>query len=128
MVCRPEGTFTTFRWTTSTGAASGRLSAFTCSPVVDGITGMCRFRKVPPYQTIRFASQSGSGMGLPVATGSLTRSGLVRNQFGVNGGVSLTLRIRDTPWKFFMESRYNYAATSNITMQVVPVTFGFAYQ
>lgn len=48
--------------------------------------------------------------------------------FGVNGGVGLTLRFRDTPWKFFMESRYNYAATRFINTQVVPITFGFAYQ
>ena len=50
------------------------------------------------------------------------------SSFGVNGGVGLTLRIRDTPWKFFIESRYNYAATHIITTQVVPITFGFEYQ
>jgi hypothetical protein len=50
------------------------------------------------------------------------------SSFGVNGGVGLTLRIRDTPWKFFMESRYNYAPTHSITTQVVPITFGFEYQ
>jgi Outer membrane protein beta-barrel domain len=48
--------------------------------------------------------------------------------FGVNAGIGFTLRIKDTPWKFFMESRYNYAPTRNINTQVVPVTFGFAYQ
>jgi hypothetical protein len=50
------------------------------------------------------------------------------SSFGINGGVGLTLRIRDTPWKFFMESRYNYAATRLINTQVVPITFGFEYQ
>jgi len=50
------------------------------------------------------------------------------SSFGINGGVGITLRIRDTPWKFFMESRYNYAPTRFINTQVVPITFGFAYQ
>jgi hypothetical protein len=48
--------------------------------------------------------------------------------FGGNGGVGLTIGIKDTGWKFFMESRYNYAATRNIATQVAPVTFGFEYQ
>src|SRR5215471_9724163 len=48
--------------------------------------------------------------------------------FGANGGVGLTIRVKDTPWKFFIESRYNYAATRNIATQIAPVTFGFEYQ
>jgi hypothetical protein len=48
--------------------------------------------------------------------------------FGANGGVGLTIRVKDTPWKFFIESRYNYAATRFIATQVAPVTFGFEYQ
>lgn len=50
------------------------------------------------------------------------------SSFGGNGGVGLTIRIRDTPWKFFVESRYNYAASRFIATQVAPVTFGFEYQ
>ena len=48
--------------------------------------------------------------------------------FGGNGGVGLTIRVKDTPWKFFVESRYNYAATRFLATQVAPVTFGFEYQ
>ena len=48
--------------------------------------------------------------------------------FGANGGVGLTLRVRNSPWKFFLESRYNYAASRFIATQVAPVTFGFEYQ
>ena len=48
--------------------------------------------------------------------------------FGANGGIGLTIRVKDTPWKFFIESRYNYAATRFIATQVAPVTFGFEYQ
>jgi len=50
------------------------------------------------------------------------------SSFGVNGGVGLTIRIKNTSWKFFVESRYNYAASRNIATQVAPVTFGFEYQ
>lgn len=50
------------------------------------------------------------------------------SSFGANGGVGLTVRIKDTPWKFFVESRYNYAASRTIATQVAPVTFGFEYQ
>lgn len=47
---------------------------------------------------------------------------------GGNGGVGFTIRVRDTGWKFFMESRYNYAASRFIATSFVPVTFGFVYQ
>ena len=57
-----------------------------------------------------------------VAVGAGTSS------FSVNRGVGLTIRIKDTSWKFFVESRYNYAASRTIATQVAPVTFGFEYQ
>jgi len=68
--------------------------------------------------------------GFSCSNGLVNTVGIGRGtgSFGVNGGVGLTLRISDTHWKFLLESRYNYAATRNITTQVVPVTFGFAYQ
>jgi hypothetical protein len=50
------------------------------------------------------------------------------SSFGGNGGVGLTLRIKDSPWKFFVESRYVYAASRLIATQVAPVTFGFEFQ
>ena len=50
------------------------------------------------------------------------------SSFGGNGGIGLTIRIKDTPWKFFVESRYIYAASRAINTQVAPVTFGFEYQ
>ena len=54
--------------------------------------------------------------------------GLGTSSFGGNGGIGFTIRVKDTPWKFFIESRYNYAASRAIPTQVVPVTFGFEYQ
>jgi len=46
---------------------------------------------------------------------------------GANGGVGFTLRVKDG-WKFFMESRYVYAASRTIATQVAPVVFGFEFQ
>jgi len=54
--------------------------------------------------------------------------GIGTSSFGGNGGVGLTFRIKDTPWKLFIESRYNYAASRAVATHVVPVTIGFEYQ
>jgi len=48
--------------------------------------------------------------------------------FGTNGGIGLTIRVKDSGWKFFVESRYTYAMSRAIATQVAPVTFGFEYQ
>jgi hypothetical protein len=49
------------------------------------------------------------------------------SSFGANGGIGLTLKVKDG-WKFFVESRYVYAASRGIATQVAPVIFGFEYQ
>jgi hypothetical protein len=49
------------------------------------------------------------------------------SSFGANGGIGLTVRIKDG-WKFFIESRYVYAASRFIATQVAPVNFGFEFQ
>ena len=54
--------------------------------------------------------------------------GLGTSSFGGNGGIGFTIRVNKTPWKFFVESRFNYAASRAIPTHVVPVTFGFEYQ
>lgn len=46
---------------------------------------------------------------------------------GVNGGIGFTIRVRDTGWKFFVESRYHYAWSNLIPTSLVPVTFGFRF-
>jgi hypothetical protein len=49
------------------------------------------------------------------------------SSFGANGGVGMTVRI-NRGWKFFLESRYVYAASRVIATQVAPVIFGFEFQ
>lgn len=46
---------------------------------------------------------------------------------GVNAGGGFTIRIMDSGWKFYVESRYNYAWNSRVPTTFVPVTFGFRY-
>jgi Outer membrane protein beta-barrel domain len=56
-----------------------------------------------------------------------TTVGAGTSSFGANGGVGLTIKVRG-PWKFYVESRYTYAASRYIATQVAPVIFGFQYQ
>jgi len=46
---------------------------------------------------------------------------------GVNGGGGFTVRLSDSGWKFYVESRYNYAFSNRIASTYVPVTFGFRF-
>lgn len=45
---------------------------------------------------------------------------------GVNAGVGFTVRIADSGFKFYVESRYHYAF-SEIPTTLIPVTFGFRF-
>jgi hypothetical protein len=47
---------------------------------------------------------------------------------GADGGLGLTLRLGDSRWKFYIESRYIYAGSHFISTQASPVTFGIRYQ
>ena len=46
---------------------------------------------------------------------------------GVNAGGGFTIRLSDSGWKFYVESRYNYAWSNRIATTFVPVTFGFRF-
>ena len=48
--------------------------------------------------------------------------------FGANAGIGLTLRLSDSNWKFYIESRYSYAGSGFVSTQVTPVTFGIMYR
>jgi len=57
-----------------------------------------------------------------------TRSiGSGTSSIGGNGGLGFTIRVKDTGWKFYLESRYHYAASRLISTQMQPITFGFSY-
>jgi hypothetical protein len=47
--------------------------------------------------------------------------------FGGNGGLGFTIRINEEGYKFYVESRYHYAPTKNISTQLMTITLGFAW-
>jgi hypothetical protein len=47
--------------------------------------------------------------------------------FGGNGGMGFTIRINDEGYKFYVESRYHYAPTKNISTQLIAITLGFSW-
>ena len=73
----------------------------------------------PIYGYYGFTCSDGFVNTVGVSTGT--------SSFGVNGGVGMTVNIK-RGWKFFMESRYVYAASRFIATQVTPVAFGFEFQ
>ena len=46
---------------------------------------------------------------------------------GMNAGVGFTMRISDSGWKFYTESRYHYAFSDRIATTFIPVTFGIRF-
>lgn len=46
---------------------------------------------------------------------------------GVNAGLGFTIRLSDSNWKFYTESRYNYAWSPNVRTTLLPVTFGIRF-
>lgn len=64
------------------------------------------------------------GPGNYVYTATLASKGV--SAPGVDGGVGFTIRLSDSGFKFYVESRYHYAF-SNIPSTLVPVTFGFRF-
>jgi Outer membrane protein beta-barrel domain len=46
---------------------------------------------------------------------------------GVNGGAGFTIRLSDSGWKFYVESRYHYAWSPFVATTQIPVTFGFRF-
>jgi hypothetical protein len=46
---------------------------------------------------------------------------------GANGGIGVTVRVGDAPWRVYVESRYHYAPTRHINTQLVITTLGIRY-
>jgi hypothetical protein len=62
-----------------------------------------------------------------VVTNNATIASSSTRAFGANGGVGLTIRVGEAPYRFFAESRYHFAPTKNVTTQLIVVTFGIRY-
>lgn len=46
---------------------------------------------------------------------------------GVNGGVGMTFRVGEAPYRMYVEGRYHFAPTKNISTQLIEVTWGIRY-
>jgi hypothetical protein len=49
------------------------------------------------------------------------------NVLGGNGGIGVTERVGEAPYRVYFESRYHYAPTKNISTQLVTVSIGIRY-
>jgi len=49
------------------------------------------------------------------------------NAFGGNGGGGVTVRVGQSPWRMYVESRYHYAPNKNVSTKLVTVTVGIRY-
>ena len=62
-----------------------------------------------------------------VNTTSQTVGSASSTAFGVNGGLGFTVRVGDSPYRLFVESRYHYAPNRNISTHLAIISFGIRY-
>jgi hypothetical protein len=49
------------------------------------------------------------------------------NSLGANGGIGVTARVGEAPYRFYAEARYHYAPTKNISTHFIAITLGIRY-
>jgi hypothetical protein len=49
------------------------------------------------------------------------------NTLGVNGGIGVTIQTHESPYRFYVETRYHYAPSKLFNTQVIDITIGFRY-
>ncbi len=49
------------------------------------------------------------------------------NTLGANGGIGLTARVGEGPYRFYAEARYHYAPTKNMSTHFIAITLGIRY-
>lgn len=62
-----------------------------------------------------------------LATNSQSVGSASSTAFGMNGGLGFTVRVGDSPYRFFVESRYHYAPNENISTQLATISFGIRF-
>ena len=69
--------------------------------------------------------------GFSCASGIVTANQTIRstssNALGVNGGIGLTARVGDEPYRVYVESRYHFAPSRGIATHLVAVSVGIRY-
>jgi hypothetical protein len=49
------------------------------------------------------------------------------NSIGANGGIGVTARVGEAPYRFYAEARYHFAPTKNISTHFIAITLGIRY-
>jgi hypothetical protein len=62
-----------------------------------------------------------------IVTSNVTVASSGSSAFGANGGIGFTIRVGEAPYRLYLESRYHYAPTKNISTQLIAFTFGIRY-
>jgi hypothetical protein len=86
-------------------------------PIPDGTTIGC----IPAWVWWGYNCSSG------LVVSDLTEVHSNASALGANGGVGLTFRVGEAPYRMYVEGRYHFAPTKNISTQLVVVTWGIRY-
>jgi len=94
------------------------------------------------YRTLGFTGPVTSGTGTACApawvwwgfscvsgtvTANQTLGGYTSSVFGGNVGVGFTIKLAEPSYRIYIEPRYHYAPTKNVTTQLMEVTVGIRY-
>jgi hypothetical protein len=86
-------------------------------PIPDGTTIGC----IPAWAWWGYNCSSG------VIVTDLTEVHSNASAMGVNGGVGMTFRVGEAPYRMYVEGRYHFAPTKNVSTQLIEVTWGIRY-
>jgi hypothetical protein len=62
-----------------------------------------------------------------MVTPNQTRGSYDSSVFGGNAGVGFTIKVADPSYRLYIEPRYHYAPTKNVTTSLIEVTVGIRY-
>lgn len=86
-------------------------------PIPDGTTIGC----VPAWAWWGYDCSSG------LVVSDLTEIHSNTSALGVNGGLGMTFRVGEAPYRMYAEARYHFAPTKNVSTQILEVTWGIRY-
>ena len=75
----------------------------------------------PTWLWFGFSCTSGT------VTAGQTIGSSASHTIGVNAGIGFTARVSEAPYRAYVESRYHYAPTKNISTQLITISVGIRY-
>lgn len=86
-------------------------------PVTSGTNTVC----TPSWLWWGFTCASG------IVTANQTIGSKTSGVLGGNVGIGFTMKVADPSYRFYVEPRYHYAPTKNVTTQLLEITVGIRY-